>query len=116
MISLRNKLCYTVAKEGKAMGHTFQTSDEQYEKLAAYAAQQGQTPEMLFEEWLSTITRDTEKLPSVKNTKPAERDEQTGREEEVLSSPLLDVAGMFAICESGWADRHDEYVAETYLR
>ena len=45
------------------MGHTFQTSDEQYAKLAAYAAQQGQTPETLFQEWVSMITRDTEKLP-----------------------------------------------------
>lgn len=97
------------------MGHTFQTSDEQYEKLAAYAAQQGQTPETLFQEWVSMITRDTEKLPSVKNTKPADRDGQTGCEEEVLSSPLLQVAGMFAIGESGWADHHDEYLAETYM-
>ena len=93
------------------MGHTFQTSDEQYAKLASYAAQRGQTPETLFQEWVSMITRDTEKLPSVKNTRHTDRDGQTGREEEVLSSPLLQVAGMFAIGEPGWADRHNEYLA-----
>ena len=47
------------------MGHTFQTSDEQHAKLAAYTAQRGQTPETLFQEWLSMIARDTEKLLSV---------------------------------------------------
>ncbi len=78
------------------MGHAFQTSDEQYAKLAAYAAERGQTPETLFQEWVSMITRDTE-------------------EEALLNSPLFQVAGMFAIGEQGWADRHDEYLAETYL-
>lgn len=97
------------------MGHTFQTSDEQYAKLAAYAAQRGQTPETLFQEWLSMIARDTEKLPSVNTVNPSGKEWQTGHEEEVFSSPLLQVAGMFAIGEQGWADRHDEYLAETYL-
>ena len=97
------------------MGHIFKTSDEQYAKLASYAAQRGQTPEALFQEWVSMITRDTEKLPSVNNTRPSGKDEQTRREEEVLSGSLLQVAGIFAIGEHGWADRHDEYLAETYL-
>lgn len=97
------------------MGHTFQTSDEQYEKLATYAAQRGQTPESLFQEWVSTITRDTEKLLSVNNAKPSNKEWQKGREEEVSNSPLLQVAGMLAIGEPGWADHHDEYLAETYL-
>ena len=34
---------------------------------------------------------------------------------ELLSGPLFQVAGMFAIGEPGWADKHDEYLAETYL-
>ena len=71
------------------MGHIFQTSDEQYAKLAAYAAQRGQTPEMLFQEWLSMIARDTEKLLSVNTVKPSGKAWQTGHEEEVLSSPLF---------------------------
>jgi len=97
------------------MGHAFQTSDEQYAKLAAYAAQWGQTPETLFQEWVSIITRDTEKLPSVSSVKPTEHERQAKREEALLNSPLFQVAGMFAIGEQGWADRHDEYLAETYL-
>lgn len=35
--------------------------------------------------------------------------------EELLSGPLFKVAGMFEIDEPGWADKHDEYLAETYL-
>ncbi|MFL5661168.1 MAG: hypothetical protein ACJ8BW_07425 [Ktedonobacteraceae bacterium] len=35
--------------------------------------------------------------------------------EELLNGPLSQVVGMFAIGESGWADRHDEYLAEIYL-
>lgn len=31
------------------MSHVFQLSDEQYAKLATYAAQQEQTPETLFQ-------------------------------------------------------------------
>jgi len=34
---------------------------------------------------------------------------------DLLSSPLFQAAGMFAIGESGWADKHDEYLAEMYL-
>ena len=93
------------------MDHAFQTSDEQYAKLAAYAAQHGQTPETLFQEWVSKITRDTEKLPSVKNAKSTGKE----RQDEAPGDLLLKVAGMFAIGEPGWADRHDEYLTETYL-
>ena len=39
----------------------------------------------------------------------------TPTEKELLSGPLFQVAGMFAIDEPGWADKHDEYLAETYL-
>ncbi|MGH2496683.1 MAG: hypothetical protein ACRDIV_18435 [Ktedonobacteraceae bacterium] len=36
-------------------------------------------------------------------------------EEEPQSHPLFEVAGMFAIGEPGWADKHDAYLAETYI-
>jgi len=97
------------------MEHTFQTSDEQYAKLAAYAAQRGQTPEALFQEWVNMIARDTEKLLSVNTVKSTGKEGQTGHQDEVLSSPLLQVAGMFAIGEQGWADQHDEYLAKSGL-
>lgn len=34
---------------------------------------------------------------------------------ELLNGPLFQAAGMFEINEPGWADKHDEYIAETYL-
>src|SRR6266852_3929779 len=39
------------------MAHDFKISDEQYAKLAAYAAQWKQTPETLFQEWVRAVTR-----------------------------------------------------------
>lgn len=91
------------------MDHIFQTSEEQYTKLAAYAAQKGQTPESLFQEWVKEVTRDTDKLPTTRQKKTA------SNEKELLNSPLLQVAGIFAIGEPGWADRHDEYLGEIFL-
>jgi len=35
--------------------------------------------------------------------------------EELLNGPLFEVAGILAIGEPRWADKHDEYLAETYL-
>ena len=35
--------------------------------------------------------------------------------EELLNGPLFQVAGIFEIDEPGWADKHDEHIAETYL-
>jgi hypothetical protein len=91
------------------MNHIFQTSEEQYAKLAAYAAQRGQTPESLFEEWINAVTRETDKLPAIKQKKAVSTDE------ELLDTPLFQVAGIFAIGEPGWADKHDEYLAEAAL-
>jgi hypothetical protein len=41
--------------------------------------------------------------------------EPTPTIEELLNGPLFQAAGMFEINEPGWADKHDEYIAETYL-
>lgn len=35
--------------------------------------------------------------------------------QELLNGPLFQVAGIFEIDEPGWADKHDEYIAETYF-
>jgi hypothetical protein len=35
--------------------------------------------------------------------------------QELLNGPLFQVAGIFEIDEPGWADKHDEYIAEMYL-
>lgn len=95
------------------MSHIFQISDEQYAKLAAYAAQSKQTPETLFQNWVGEVTDNGGKLTSP--IEQVERKVQEGQEEEILNSPILQVAGMFAIGEPGWADKHDEYLTETYV-
>ncbi len=76
------------------MSHVFQLSDEQYAKLAAYAAQHEQTPEKLFQEWVDKVTRNVD--------------------EELLNDPLFQIAGMFAIGDPDLAAKHDEYLADTY--
>ncbi len=81
------------------MSHVFRVSDEQYAQLTALAAQQKQTPESLFQVWVNEVLRSV----------------QERQEKEMLKSPLLQVEGMFAIDEPGWADRHDEYLSQEYL-
>lgn len=91
------------------MSHEFQVSDEQYEKIAMYAAQQGQTPEALFQEWVDEIIR-------LLITSTFSVVEERVTEEELLEAhPVLRISGILAINEPGWADRHDEYLAEAYM-
>ena len=99
------------------MEHIFHLSDEQYAKLAAYAARRKQTPESLFQSWLKAVTQNAEKLSSTCSAKlaNAENEGLTETEKILRDSPLLRVSGMFAIGEEGWADRHDEYLGEIYL-
>ena len=48
------------------MSHIFRLSDEQYNRLAAYAAHHKQTPEKLFQAWVSEVTHKVEEpLPLV---------------------------------------------------
>jgi len=103
---------------GPGMSHVFQIPDDLYEKLAAYAAQQEQTPETLLLAWVSEITRRLEaSQPSDYDHKnQANRVERTIREKELSESPLFQIAGIFAIGDPGWADKHDEYLAEGYSR
>lgn len=96
------------------MSHVFQIPDDLYEKLAAYAAKQEQTPETLFLAWVSEITRHLEasKTSDYERMKDANRVERTVREKELSESPLFQIAGIFVIGDPGWADRHDEYLAD----
>ena len=98
------------------MAHDFKISDEQYAKLAAYAAQRKQTPETLFQEWVRAVTRSVDKPLSSSGVKPIGKEGQAEPKGELLSGPLFQVAGLFAIGEPGWADKHDEYLAETYMK
>lgn len=97
------------------MSHNFQLSDEEYTKLAVYAKQHKQTPEMLFKSWVNEMMHRV-KEPTVSSQKQqmGQKLQEESNEEDV-NSPLFQVAGMFAIGDPGWADRHDEYLAEAYL-
>jgi hypothetical protein len=96
------------------MSHVFQLSDEQYAKLAAYAAQRKQTPERLFQAWVNDLTHDLEEQTHFMSIEQDDQEEQEMSEEEFLNSPLFQIAGMFAWDDPGWADRIDEYLAEAY--
>jgi hypothetical protein len=97
------------------MSHIFQLSDEEYTKLAAYAKQHKQTPEMLFKSWVNEMTHRAKEPTSSSRKQQIGQKLQEQREGERLDSPLFQVAGMFAIGDPGWADRHDEYLAEAYI-
>jgi hypothetical protein len=96
------------------MSHVFQLSDEQYAKLAAYAAQYEQTPETLFQTWVDDLIHNQEESTTSSNIGQADQSEQEESEEEILNSPLFRIAGIFAFDDPGWADRIDEYLAEAY--
>lgn len=86
------------------MSHTFQVSEEQYAKLMAYAAEQRETPETLFQAWVSEVIRQEAERSRLREQ--TNQKEQEAHEEGPLN--LLQIAGMFSIGEPGWADRHDE--------
>src|SRR5579863_10361570 len=62
---------------GIQMNRAFQLSDEQYARLAAYAAQYKQTPETLFQTWVNELTQ------KVKESAASNQLEQKNREAEV---------------------------------
>ena len=84
------------------MSHQFQLSDEEYTKLAVYAKQHKQTPEMLFKSWVNEMTH------RIKEPAASSQKLQEASSEEDVNSPLFQIAGMFAIGDPGWADRHQK--------
>jgi hypothetical protein len=97
------------------MSHVFQLSDEQYAKLAAYAAQREQTPERLFQTWVDDLIHALEvQTRSMSIEQEDQEEEQEMSEEEFLNSPLGRIAGIFSWDDPGWADRIDEYLAGAY--
>lgn len=93
------------------MSHVFQLSDEQYAKLAAYAAQHEQTPEILFQTWVDDLIHALDEQTLSMSIEQADQEEQ---EVDPEDHPLLRIAGMFSFNDPGWADRIDEYLAEAY--
>ncbi|HEX6484570.1 MAG TPA: hypothetical protein VF043_37470 [Ktedonobacteraceae bacterium] len=97
------------------MSHIFQLSDEEYTKLAVYAKQHKQTPEKLFKSWVNEMTHRVKEPTAASRKQQTRQRQQEESNGEDLNSPLFQVAGMFAIGDPGWADRHDEYLAEAYI-
>ena len=91
------------------MSYMFRLSNEQYEKLAAYAEQKEQTPEELFLAWVDEV------VYQLDTAHTAETEQEMSEEELRAKHPLLKIEGILSIGEPGWADRHDEYFAGAYV-
>jgi hypothetical protein len=96
------------------MSHIFQLSDEQYAKLATYAAQRKQTPETLFQAWVNDLIHALEEQTLSMSIEQEDQEEQEVSEEELLNSPLFRLAGVFSFDVPDRADRYDVNVAEAY--
>ncbi len=98
------------------MSHVFQIPDDLYTELVTYASQRNQTPEALFLAWARGVTQKQEESMTSGTSEPKNVNQpEHGQREEDVQSPLFQIAGMFAINEPGWADKHDQYLAEAYL-
>ena len=86
------------------MSHTFQISDEEYTKIFSYAQSHNETPEALFQAWVSEVIRQEAQRSRIRAQ--MDQDRQEADEEGPLD--LLQIAGIFSVGEPGWADRHDE--------
>jgi hypothetical protein len=113
IMTLHRYACVILLEQGGSnMNHvfelSFELSNEQYEKIAAYAEQREQTPEDLFHIWVD------EMIHQVEMSNHHDSLEQENEKELLAKHPILQISGMFAIDEPGWSDRHDEYLAEAY--
>ena len=90
------------------MSYMFRLSNEQYEKLAAYAEQKEQTPEELFLAWVDEVVHQLDA------THIAETEQAMSEEKLRAKHPTLQLSGMFSIHDPDWADNQDECLAEAY--
>jgi len=88
------------------MGQTLEISDEQYQLLQSLAREHGETLGEAIDRALHAVTSPDAPLAF------------TLEEEATLAqSPLFQIAGLFdEELPIGWADRHDEVIAEEALR
>ena len=83
------------------MAHTLELSDEQYRLLQSLAQQQGMTP-------TETLDHLLHEADTPENTLLSQTTEDV-----LEQSPLFQIAGLFdADLPPGWADHHDEIIAE----
>ena len=93
------------------MSHTFHVSDEQYAEIFSYAQSHDETPETLFQAWVSEVVRQEAQRSRAK----AKMDQKEKEADEERPLDLLQIAGIFSVGEPGWADRHDEVFGMTQV-
>ena len=93
------------------MSHTFHVSDEQYAEIFSYAQSHDETPETLFQAWVSEVVRQEAQRSRAK----AQMDQKEKEADEEGPLDLLQIAGIFSVGEPGWADRHDEVFGMTQV-
>ncbi|WIG59158.1 MAG: hypothetical protein OJF49_001905 [Ktedonobacterales bacterium] len=97
------------------MSHVFTLTDEEYVQLQQAAQRQERTPEELFREWLRQTLADADplSLEAARARWAALGPEVTQpTDDELRESPLLRAIGIAASGQPGWADQHDEIIAE----
>ncbi len=104
------------------MSHVFTVPDEQYVRLEELARQRGTTVEDLFRAWLRTVIAksdnqadDSSLLEAQARWIAANPGLTPPTISEIREHPLLQAAGIFASGAPGWAERHDEIIAEDAL-
>lgn len=86
------------------MSRSFEVSDELYESLTAIAAVRGQTPEDMFDSWVTQLRAQTSSSPSgVSNTPPVY---------DSADDPLAPFLGAFEATTPDAVRQHDLCIAE----
>lgn len=80
--------------------HAIQFPDELYARLAAYAAQHGQTPEETLIDLATQVIETSNDLADEEATVPGY---------DPATDPLARFAGMYVSNDPGWIERHDQY-------
>lgn len=89
------------------MSHSFQVSDDTYHTLTTFAAAHGQTPEDLFEAWVSEMTAQSTREPIM-----AARNGYTTY--DPADDPLAPFLGAFEATAPDLVRRHDDYLGDTH--
>lgn len=100
------------------MSRTLNLSDEEYAQLEQAAQKQGSTIAELVRAWIDSMSSDQ----ANRHIRDAQARWATmgasvvpPAEEELRAHPLLRAAGIVHSGAPGWADRHDELIAEEAL-
>jgi plasmid stability protein len=79
--------------------------EDLYARLAAIAAQRGQSAEALLREAATQIVEEANTAPLV----PSEDEDVSVEGYDPATDPLAPFAGIYASDEPGWIERHNEY-------